>query len=96
MQARIDDAATLRVLAAINHPPTWAAVTAERELLRLLGGGCQLPLGVSVTHAEFHVEQSLRAVLFSTEPVEPPRFTKVAWSDQSPKEVAAEAARGLL
>ncbi len=96
LQARANDAATLRALAAVNHAPTWAAVTAERELLRLLGGGCQLPLGVSVTHDGFHVEQSLRAVLFSSEPVEPPRFAEVTGSFHEPEALASAAARGLL
>ena len=45
LQARVDDAETLAVLSAANHAPTWCAVTVERELLRLLGGGCQMPLG---------------------------------------------------
>ena len=95
LQARTDDAATLRVLATINHLPTWAAVTAERELLRLLGGGCQLPLGVAVVQDEFHVEQSFCAVLFSIEPVEPPRFAEVAWRGRSPEAVAAECLENL-
>ncbi|MDQ6677545.1 MAG: hydroxymethylbilane synthase [Acidobacteriota bacterium] len=29
----------------LNHPETWAAVTAERAVLESLGGGCQLPAG---------------------------------------------------
>jgi hydroxymethylbilane synthase len=29
---------------ALNHPPTMAAVRAERSLLRSLGGGCQAPI----------------------------------------------------
>ncbi len=95
LQARADDAATLRILAAVNDSATWAAVAAERELLRLLGGGCQLPLGVTVTRDEFHVERSLRAVLFSTEPVEPPRFAEAMWNGRAPQEVAAECARIL-
>lgn len=95
LQARADDEITLRALAAVNHAPTWTAVTAERELLRLLGGGCQLPLGVAVTRDEFHVERTLRAVLFSTEPVEPPCFAEVVWGGRTPQEVAADCARGL-
>ena len=95
LQARVDDTETLRALAAINDAPTWTAVTAERELLRRLGGGCQLPLGVSVVRDAFHVEQSMRAILFSIEPVEPPRFAEVAWRGQSPEAVAAECARQL-
>jgi hydroxymethylbilane synthase len=34
------------VVDQINEPRTWFCVTAERELLRMLGGGCQTPLGV--------------------------------------------------
>jgi len=30
---------------ALDHAPTRAAVTAERALLRALGGGCQVPIG---------------------------------------------------
>jgi len=29
---------------SLNHPPTFAAVTAERSLLRALGGGCHAPI----------------------------------------------------
>jgi hydroxymethylbilane synthase len=39
--------------AALIHPPTLAAVTAERALLRTLGGGCQLPIGA---HAQVEGE----------------------------------------
>ena len=45
LQARADDAATLAALAAVNDFATFAAVSAEREFLRLLGGGCQAPVG---------------------------------------------------
>ena len=33
-------------LRAVNHPATWFCVQAEREFLRLLGGGCEVPIGV--------------------------------------------------
>src|SRR5450432_1362062 len=35
--------------AALDHPATHAAVTAERGLLRALGGGCQVPIGAHAT-----------------------------------------------
>ena len=95
LQARGDDVETLRALAAINHAPTWAAVTAERELLRLLGGGCQLPLGVATTIDEARAELRLRTVLFSMEPVEPPVFAEAAGPLDAPEAVAAQCARKL-
>ena len=95
LQARGDDAGTLRALAAVNHAPTWTAVTAERELLRLLGGGCQLPLGVGTTVDAARGELRLRVVLFSMEPVEPPRFADAAGPLDRPEAVAAQCAREL-
>ncbi|MEW5721427.1 MAG: hydroxymethylbilane synthase, partial [Chloroflexota bacterium] len=44
VQARANDAATLRLLAPLDHAPTRAATTAERAFLRALGGGCAQPL----------------------------------------------------
>ncbi len=35
-----------RVLACINHAPTFAMITAERRFLELLQAGCQTPVGV--------------------------------------------------
>ena len=29
---------------AVNHPPTWAAVTAERAFVDAIGGGCRVPV----------------------------------------------------
>ncbi len=95
LQARADDVETLRALATVNDAPTWTMVTAERELLRRLGGGCQLPLGVTASVDAARAELRLRAVLFSMEPVEPPRFAEAAGPSQAPKAVAAECARRL-
>lgn len=44
LQCRTDDPRTRALLAAIDDPATRAAVTAERSLLRALGGGCRLPI----------------------------------------------------
>jgi hydroxymethylbilane synthase len=46
LECRADDAATLAIVQRLNHMPTQRAVLAERALLRALGGGCQVPLGV--------------------------------------------------
>jgi hydroxymethylbilane synthase len=44
IEIRADDAAAGDVLKKLNHEPTRIACTAERALLRALGGGCQLPI----------------------------------------------------
>ena len=43
IQCRADDAEVLGVLAAIDHAPTRACVTAERAFLAAYGGGCNVP-----------------------------------------------------
>ncbi|MBF0189758.1 MAG: hydroxymethylbilane synthase [Magnetococcales bacterium] len=44
IEARLDDAATQRLLAPLNHAETWMAVSAERAFLHELEGGCQVPI----------------------------------------------------
>ena len=46
IEARADDAETRALLAAINHPPTHAALLAERRLLETLGGSCHSAVAV--------------------------------------------------
>jgi len=44
VQCRADDEETLSLLAALEDAPTRAAVTAERQFLLGLGGGCAVPV----------------------------------------------------
>ena len=90
LQARSDDGAALRALAAVNDAPTWAAVTAERELLRLLGGGCQLPLGVRSAVDSIGGTLALDAVLYGMTPDIAPRFARAEGPLDTPEQVAAE------
>ncbi|MFO0965045.1 MAG: hydroxymethylbilane synthase [Gemmataceae bacterium] len=46
LECRSDDARTRGFLARLDDEATHAAALAERSLLRQLGGGCQVPLGV--------------------------------------------------
>ncbi|HEU5321502.1 MAG TPA: hydroxymethylbilane synthase [Methylomirabilota bacterium] len=48
LEIRTDDTAARRALAPLEHPPTAAAVHAERALLAALGGGCQAPVAAYV------------------------------------------------
>ena len=51
IETRADDEATNDLVALLDHAPTRAACTAERALLRSLGGGCQLPIAA---HGSVH------------------------------------------
>lgn len=49
IEIRSGDERTAGLAAAINHPPTWQAVTAERAFLYALGGGCRAPIAAMGT-----------------------------------------------
>lgn len=46
LEVRADDPEARAWAQAIGHRETWQCVTAEREFLRLLDGGCHTPVGV--------------------------------------------------
>lgn len=52
-RARYEELAPLRAL--LNHEPTEHDVTAERRLLKEVGGGCLFPAGVGVQGDQVHV-----------------------------------------
>lgn len=45
IETRRDDDSISAVVESLNHPPSRAAITAERSLMRELEGGCQVPIG---------------------------------------------------
>jgi len=45
LECRANDTETQQILAPLSDPATWAAVRAERAMLRGLGGGCLVPIG---------------------------------------------------
>ena len=44
IEARLDDKEIVDFVSPLNHLPTWQSITAERALLRALGGGCRAPV----------------------------------------------------
>jgi hydroxymethylbilane synthase len=46
LQCRASDTAVRSILSRVNDPVSWDCVRAEREFLRLVGGGCNVPIGV--------------------------------------------------
>ena len=49
LEIRSDDARTRALLAALDDTPATQALAAEREVVRALGGGCQMPIGAFAT-----------------------------------------------
>lgn len=45
IETRIDDDITARAIERVSHHEAMVALTAERAVVRALGGGCQMPLG---------------------------------------------------
>ena len=79
VQCRAGDSAE-RLLAAIDHPPTRTAITAERAVLRRLGSGCRTPVGVFAR--ELDGVLALRGVLVSPDG----RHTVIAEREGQPDE----------
>ncbi|MFC1985163.1 hydroxymethylbilane synthase [Chloroflexota bacterium] len=44
VEARLDDREIAKIVASLNHIPTWQSTTAERAFLFALGGGCRAPI----------------------------------------------------
>lgn len=62
IEIRENDPRIASVIARINHPATFQAVTAERAFLKGMGGGCQSPVGAFAEVSGGKV--SLKAVSF--------------------------------
>jgi hydroxymethylbilane synthase len=45
-QCRLDDFKTRKIVAALHHGEVSACTNVERQVLKLLGGGCHMPVGV--------------------------------------------------
>jgi hydroxymethylbilane synthase len=63
VQCRADDQTTLGLLAALEDSTTRKEVTAEREFLLQLGGGCALPVAAYAQTGKLGI--SLRGVVAS-------------------------------
>ena len=58
VETRVDDEETQTLLAPLDDAQTRAACTAERGLLRALGGGCQLPIAAHAIVQDNHLRLS--------------------------------------
>ncbi|HEY7281065.1 MAG TPA: hydroxymethylbilane synthase [Actinomycetota bacterium] len=86
-----DDGPAREVVAALDHRESRLAFGAERALVRMVGGGCALPLGAFATVTDGVVR--LSAVVLRPDGTSPVRA--VAEAD-SPETAAREAADSML
>jgi len=88
LQCRAADAP---FFAALNHEPTWRAVRAERELMRLLNGDCTLPVGVQTEPVGSGLR--MRAILFGAEGEAPCQADVTAATPEALAQAVYEASR---
>jgi hydroxymethylbilane synthase len=75
----------------LDHLPTRQAVTAERTVMRVVGGGCRLPVGAHATIEDGKL--TMRAIVAS------PDGTRIVEADgegSSPEELGERTAQSLL
>ena len=90
LEARVDDEATIGLLAQINDGPALTAITAERAFLRELGTGCSIPAGAHATVMEGRVV--LRGVMIA---VDGSRSVRSSQCGSDPVVLGAQVARFL-
>ena len=85
LEIRANDLDVKQLVTSVSHPETWFCTAVEREFLRLLGGGCQLPLGIRARIQEGDLW--CEAVFFDES--EKPRSGIVSGAFHTPQEAAS-------
>jgi len=91
VEARADDAATLKELAFLDNSDARQATAAERALLRTLGGGCQVPIGA---YAEA-VNGTLRLTAIVAQP-DGSEVLREHQTGNNPEELGTRVGKALL
>ena len=85
LEVRANDLEMKKIVTSVSHAPTWFCTAVEREFLRLLGGGCQLPLGI---RARIQGDDLCCEAIFFDES-EKPRSGIVSGTFHTPQEAAS-------
>ncbi|MES2736570.1 MAG: hydroxymethylbilane synthase [Verrucomicrobiota bacterium] len=95
IECRAGDETSIQAVRALNHAETEARVTVEREFLRLLGAGCQTPVGAHTWITGDQLTMAVRVFNeadLSVAPVE----LEATGSLSDPKALAAALAKQVL
>ena len=95
IETRSKDSLVIDHVRSLNHAETEARVTAEREFLRLLGAGCQTPVGAH-TWVEGSVLHMAVRVFSETDPSAKPVEASASMSISSPISLAMKLANRVL
>ncbi|MDI1312946.1 hydroxymethylbilane synthase [Prosthecobacter sp.] len=90
IECRSGDAATIAAIRALNHAETESRVTAEREFLKILGAGCQTPVGAHTWIIDGQLHMAVR--VFNEADLALPPVERAA---QRPVQEAAQLAADL-
>jgi len=93
VQCRADDDETLSLLSALEDIPTRAAVTAERQFLLGLGGGCAVPVAAYAAVSGQQSAISLTGLVASTDGKQ---IIKVSGSGNEPVELGKQLAEEAI
>ena len=91
IECRAGDEATYAKLRALNHAGTETRVTAEREFLRLLGAGCQTPVGAHTWIKDDQLHFAVR-VFDEADLSTKPKELEMSGPVSEPKQLAAKLA----
>jgi len=91
METRSSDSLVIDIVRSLNHEETEARVVAEREFLRLLGAGCQTPVGAHTWIDGDKLHMSVR-VFSEADPSAAPIEAAGAVSVSSPLSLARKLA----
>jgi len=93
VQCRADDAAVLKILSVMEDAPSRAGVTAERQFLLGLGGGCAVPVAAYAQSLNQNAVISLTGLVASADGKE---CVKVYGEDADPLELGSRLAQEAL
>jgi hydroxymethylbilane synthase len=94
IECRAGDAESYALLRALNHAETETRVIAEREYLRLLGAGCQTPVGAHTWIEGDELHMAVRVFDEADLSAAPQEF-QISGPADAPKELAARLAQLL-
>ena len=93
VQCRVDDEETLSLLSALEDVPTRATVTAERQFLLGLGGGCAVPVAA---YAAVSGQQSAISLTGLVASIDGKQLIKVIGKGSDPKELGKQLAEEAI